>query len=203
MNTSLNSLLIIIVVLCMAAPCLAQTYLVIGGNYTTVTDAQLSLEPEFNTNPIIGLGRPLDLGNTLSLNLESTYTVRGFKVKGSFNDNGEFIPQANSNYRIHYLNLDPTIDLKANKHLSIIGGGYGSVKLLETLNDLILEDLELPLHRSIDYGLTVGAKAFYQNYFLRLLVQRGLTNLLRDNPANLSYRNLNVQLVLGFTFSSH
>lgn len=175
-------------------------YVVIGGNYSSVAKSTLSTEPLFQTNPVFGLGKNLSLTNKISLNTEFQYSVKGFKTKGAFVFDGTFLPNANSNYRVHYLDFVPHLELGIGKHTSLLAGFNASVKLLETINDISLERLNLPPNKKYDFGYLIGGKLTYRQIWLRLMANIGLINMLEDSP-DLIHENRTIQLTVGFNLN--
>lgn len=181
----------------------AQVYVSIGANYSSVAKSTLDLQPRYQTNPAFGLGKTVQITNSLNFNPEIQYSVKGFKTKGAFIREGTlFVPNANSNYRVHYLDLTPHLELETGKYTSLIAGFNASFKLLETLNDITLEDLNLPSHKNYDLGYLVGGKLSYENIWLRLLVNIGVTNMLNDSP-DLIHENRTIQIALGLDLNQH
>lgn len=180
----------------------AQPYLSVGTNISSIYDSNLNLEQEYNSNPVFSFGRALLEKSKLSANLELQYSVKGFKIKGAVLNDEIFIPQANSNLRIHYLDFMPTIDFPIHKQMNLVLGGNGAVKLLDTYNDIRLESFKMKPHRSVDYGWVIGTKISYKQYWLRALVNKGLMNI-SDSDGSDHYKNVNVQVVLGFSLDKN
>ena len=180
----------------------AQIYVAVGGNYSSVAKSTLRSEPLFQTNPAFGVGKTFELTNKIRFNPELQYSVKGFKTKGAFIFDGTFLPNANSNYRVHYIDFVPQIELKTGRHTSLLGGFNASIKLLETINDISLENLNLPSSKNYDFGYLVGGKISYDNIWLRLLVNIGLVNVLEDSP-DLIHENRTIQLSLGVNLNQY
>ncbi len=175
----------------------SQVYIALGGNYSSVAKSTLDLEPRYQTNPALGLGKIFNLTENIHFNTEIQYSVKGFKTKGAYIREGTiFVPNANSNYRVHYLDFTPHIELSTGRYVSVLAGVNAGLKLFETFNDITLEELNLPDHRKYDLGYLVGGKISYQDIWLRMMINLGLINMLDDSPT-LVHESRNVQVTVG------
>ena len=177
-----------------------QVYVSVGGNFSSVAKSTLSSEPLYQTNPAFGVGKNLRLTEKISFNPEVQYSVKGFKIKGAYIFDGNFLPNANSNYRVHYIDLIPHIELQTSQATSLLAGLNASLKLIETINDKSLENLDLPATKNYDFGYLLGGKISYNNIWLRLLVNIGVINMFANSP-ELIHENRTIQLSLGLNLS--
>lgn len=181
----------------------SQVYIALGGNYSSVAKSTLDLEPMYQTNPAFGIGRVFSLTDKLHFNTEIQYSVKGFKTKGAYIREGTlFVPNANSNYRVHYMDFTPHLELSTGQYVSVLAGVNAGLKLLETYNDITLEELNLPDHKKYDFGYLVGGKISYQDIWLRLMVNVGVVNML-DNSPTLVHESRNIQMTVGVNLNQH
>lgn len=197
-----NRILFTILALALAVtqPVLAQPYLALGANLSSVYDSDLPLEQRFNSNPVFTLGNQFSEKSKVKASAELQYSIKGFKIKGAYIADGTFIPQGNSNLRIHYLDLVPTLELPLIGYANIVLGANAAMKLFDTYNDIQLESFKMKPHKTFDYGFVVGAKINYKQYWIRAILNKGLTNI-SQSPTSDHYKNVNVQIVIGSLLS--
>jgi len=182
----------------------AQTYIGIGANLSSIYESNLALDHSLNSNPALAIGYQFFKESRLKASTELQYSVKGFKIKGATVPTGDpdgggtiFLPSANSNLRVHYLDLIPTIEFPFLKFVNLVVGASGALKLFDTYNDVQLQDFEMDPVRNFDCGWVLGTKIFYKQYWLRAQLNRGLINASQD-PAKSHYKNVNFQILLGF-----
>jgi|GEM_PF-2991617 len=195
-------LLIMIALMLLYSASQGQSFIGLGVNFSSVYDSDLPLEHRYSSSPAITLGRQFGGESKLKAIIELQYSVKGFRIKGAYIDDGTFIPQANSNLRIHYLDFVPTLEFPFINKFNVIIGADAAFKLLDTYNDIQLQEFKMKPHQPFDYGYVIGGKIAYKQYWLRATLNKGLTNIAESGSGN-QYKNINVQLVLGFKIQKY
>lgn len=179
-------------------------YLDIGLNFSKVVDSNNLEKEQFQRNPVIGIGFSDKIHKRIGFNLESQYSIKGYRIKGAYSESLGFLPKGFTNFNYHYIDILPTLYTDVYKGLKLVAGFDIGWKIGETYNG---EKAKYPTHKSFDYGVLTGIQYNLDRYFLRVLANQGLINptenlILTDDKGNLigpiSYKNYNIQATIGF-----
>lgn len=197
-------LVLLLLALTQTASLRAQTYIGLGANLSSIYESDLALDHSLNSNPAFAIGYQFLKESRVKANTEMQYSVKGFKIKGANVTIGDpdgggtmFLPRANSNLRIHYLDFIPTIEFPVLKNVNLVAGANGSVKLFDTYNDVQLQDFEMEKVRTFDCGWVIGTKISHKQYWLRAQLNKGLISASQDSKKS-HFKNANFQILLGF-----